>query len=156
MKDYVLGILCAAFLVSVIFAIGGEGPGKGTRKLIGGIFLALAVFRPMGSMELPEFSLEQYRIDADSAVAAGAVQAENARAEFITEACRAYILSKAAEVGLEPEVQVSLDADGMPCAVTLTAAASPSERETLSGCIARELGLGKEDVKWIDPYQSSE
>lgn len=156
MREYVLGILCAAFLASLIFTIGGEGPGKGTRKLIGGMFLALAVFRPMGGLELPDLSLVQYRIDADAAVAAGTAQAENARTEFITEACGAYILSKAAELGLEPEIQVSLDEKGMPCAITLTASASPSEREHLSGCITRELGLGKEDVIWIIPHQSSE
>ena len=156
MRDYLLGLICAAFLVSLIFAISGDGAGKGIQKLIGGIFLALVVFRPLGNAELPELSLEQYRLDAEEAAAAGKNQADAARMEFITEACEAYILSKAAELGLEPKIQVTLDADGIPCAVKLTANASPSERESLCGCITRELGLGKEDVIWIDPYQSSE
>lgn len=151
-----MGILCAAFLVSLLFAIGGEGAGKGVRKLVGGIFLALTVFRPLGGLELPEFSLERFQADAEAVAEDGISRADFARKDIITDACEAYILSKAAELGLEPEVLVTLDSEGLPCTVVLTVSASPSERDTLSGWITKELGLRKEDVKWIDPYQSSE
>lgn len=156
MSAYLMGVISAAFLVSLILAVGGEGPGKGTRRLIGSLFLALAVFRPLGAMELPEFDLDLFRDAAQEAVGEGTAQAAEARSDIISEACEAYILNKAAELGLEPQVRVTLNEEGLPTAVSLTGSASPSEREALSGWIARDLGLGKEAVTWNVLYQSSE
>ncbi|MBQ4550554.1 MAG: hypothetical protein IJA49_05630 [Oscillospiraceae bacterium] len=156
MKAWLLGIVAAAFLVSLLNALGGKGAGHGTRKLVGGILLTLAVFRPLGSLELTIPELEKFRLDADAAVDAGLEQADELRLARITERYCAYILSKAAALGLEPEVEVTVGENGFPEALTIRASASPGERQELTGIIVRELGIEKEAVVWIDPYQSSE
>lgn len=156
MKAWLLGIVAAAFLVSILNAVGGRGAGQGTRKLVGGILLTLAVFRPLGDLELTIPDLEEFRLDGDAAVAAGLEQADAMRLARISEGCRAYILSKAAALGLEPEVEVTVGENGFPEALTIRASASPGERQELTGIIVRELGIEKEAVVWIDPCQSSE
>ena len=51
---------------------------------------------------------------------------------------------------------VTLDDDGLPAAVVIGGSASPLERQTLSGWITQDLGLGKEAQTWTESYQSSE
>lgn len=156
MKGYVLGIVSAAFLVSLLNALGGSGSGQGIRRLVGGILLTLAVFRPLGALELTVPELGGFRSDAEAAVDAGLEQADALRLARISEGCCAYILNKAAALGLEPEVEVTVDESGFPEAVMIRASASPGERQELTGVIVRELGIEKEAVVWIESYQSSE
>ena len=74
----------------------------------------------------------------------------------ITEGVQAYILNKAAAAGLDAQILVEVGEEGYPESVTVRATASPLQRQELTGVIVRELGIDKEAVIWIDPYQSSE
>lgn len=154
MREYLLGILCAAFLCAIVTSVGGAG--QGTRKLICGVFLALSVLHPLGSFDLPELSLDPILEEARDAARDGQTQALAAKTDIITDALEAYILSKASELDLTVEAAVTLTADGLPDSVTLTGPASPWEREQLSGAITAALGLGKEDIRWKEIRQSSE
>ena len=156
MKAYLLGFVAAAFLVSLLNALGGKGAGEGMRKLVGVFLLILAVFRPLGSLELTLPELDGFRQDAKAAVTEGTEQAQQAYTQRITDGYCAYILTNAEGLGLSAQVQVRVGEKGYPESVILFAAASPADRQNLTGCIARELGIEKEAVVWIDPYQSSE
>jgi hypothetical protein len=59
-------------------------------------------------------------------------------------------------MGLELEIRMALDPDGIPRSLELTGMASPLERQKLTQTIVQELGIRKEDVTWKDPHQSSE
>ena len=156
MKAYLLGIVATAFLVSLLNALGGTGPGQGARKLVSGFLLTLAVFYPIGDLELKLPELGEFRADAAAAVDEGVAQAGAHRLARITEGYGAYILTKAEALGLQPDVEVTVGEDGFPETVTIRAAASPGERQELTGILVRELGIEEEAVAWIDPYQSSE
>lgn len=149
-----MGVLCAAFICSIVTSVGGAG--QGTRKLICGIFMALALLHPLGSLDLPELTLDPYVEEAETAVKAGQAQARAARNEIITGSLEAYILTKAKELDLAVEAEVTLTADGLPASVILSGSASPSEREALTSSIAAALGIGKEDIEWKQIHQSSE
>lgn len=150
MREYLLGILCAALLCSVCAAIGGK------QRLIAGAFLALAILKPLGAMELPELSLEPYLRDAEAAVREGEAQAADAKTEFITDALEAYILTKAKEAGLTLQASVTLDESCLPESVELTGEASPGERAALEQTITEQLGLGKGAILWNQSHKSSE
>ena len=154
MREYLLGVLCAAFICSIVGSVGGAG--QGTRKLIGGVFLALTLLHPLGSLDLPKVPLDSYLNEAEAAAEAGQIQASSARNALITDSLTAYILTKAAELDLDIEARVTLTADGLPEAVTITGRASPSERERLTTTLTAALGLGKEDIRWKESHQSSE
>ena len=154
LSGYLMRMICAAFLCAVVQCMAGSS--QGIRRLIAGIFLTLTVLSPIGDIELPELDLELFRADAMAAVDHGTAQAEEMRSDIILEACEAYIWNKAAEMGLEPEIRLTLDSEGMPLSVELTGMASPLERQKLTQTIVRELGIRKEDVTWKDPHQSSE
>lgn len=154
LSGYLMRMICAAFLCAVVQCVAGGS--QGIRRLIAGIFLTLTVLSPIGDIELPELDLELFRADAMAAVDHGTAQAEKMRSDIILEACEAYIWNKAAAMGLEPEIRLTLDPEGMPLSVELTGMASPLERQKLTQMIVRELGIRKEDVTWKDPHQSSE
>ena len=156
MKAYLLGIIAVAFLVSLLNSLGGKGAGQGTRRLVGGILITLAVFRPLGKFDITLPELDGFRLDAEAAAASGLEQAEEQRLQRIKEGYEAYILTRAADLGLEAQTVVTVGEQGYPEAVTIRAAASPGERQELTAIIVRELGIGEEAVAWIDPYQSSE
>lgn len=153
---YFWRVICAGVICALLGAIAPEGAGSRLRKLTAGIFLALAVLSPLGDLELPKLDLNRIRADARSAVQAGTGQATEAKNGIITDALEAYIWNKAAQLGYEVQVRVTLDPDGLPTSAELTGTVPELRREALSGIIARELGLGKEALTWIEPYQSSE
>lgn len=152
-SGYLMRLICAAIACALIQAVTGSS--QGIRRLIGGIFLTLTALSPLGELDLPELDPDRLYADAQTAVQDGQEQADEMRADIIYEACEAYIWNKAAEMGLELEVHLELDEECLPRSVVLTGLASPLERERLTQTIVRELGVGKEDVTWNDPYQSS-
>ena len=154
MSGYLMRIVCAAMVCALVRAVSGEG--RGLRQLRCGVFLMLTVLTPAGELQLPQLSTQHLMDDARAAAQAGAEQAKEEQARIITEACEAYIWNKAAGLELELSVRVEQGEDLSPVAVTLTGAASPLERQSLTDSIAGDLGIGKEAVIWIDPHQSSE
>ena len=156
MKGYVLSVICAAFALSILSALAPEGPGRGTRRLAGAIFLVLTALAPLGRADLPELDLDRLYQDAQEVVREGKEQAQEAYSGCISESLEAYILTKAAELGLEVRARVDLDREGLPRGVELTGTADPIARERLAAQIARDLGIGKEAVTWKISYQSSE
>lgn len=156
MKAYAMTVICAAFALAILAAIAPDGPGKGTRQLAGTVFLVLTALLPLGRAQLPKLDLSRIVREGEQAAQDGSRQYEEAFSECITEEVEAYILTKAAALGLEPQVRVALDPEGMPQWVELTADAGPQIREVLTEQLSGELGLKREDVIWKQPHQSSE
>lgn len=153
LSGYLMRLVCAAFLCALIGTVAGSS--RGIRRLITGIFLTLTALSPVGELDLPDLDPDRLYADAHAAVRDGTERADEMRADIISEACEAYIWNKAAEMGLEPEICLVLDQDGMPSSVVLTGNASPMERQKLMQMIVQDLGVRREDVIWKDPYQSS-
>jgi len=156
MSEYLMRLICAAILCALIDALGGSGTGAGMRRLTAGIFLTLVAFSLPTQLSLPELQPELFFREAEQAVAQGEALAREARAECITESCEAYVWSKAEDMGLEVSVEVTLDETLLPRRVELCGAATSQEQLTLSEMIRRELGIGEEDVVWMESHQSSE
>lgn len=154
MSGYLMRLICAAILCALIDALCGTGAGM--RRLTAGIFLTLVAFSLPTEFALPELDPDRFFREAEQAVAQGEALARDARAECITEGCEAYVWSKAEDMGLEVSVEIVLDEALRPCAVTLSGAASPLQRQELCEALCAGLGMGEEDVVWTDSHQSSE
>lgn len=156
LSGYLWRVICACVVCALVGAIGGEGAGSGLRKRMAGLFLALTVLSPFGDVDIPGMDTESIEADARAAVREGSALALQEKKSIITQALEAYIWNKAGELGLEVQVRVRLDGDGLPESVELTGDISPGDRKALEAVIARELGLGEEALIWSVPHQSSE
>ena len=111
MSDYLLRLICAAILCALVEALSGTG---GIRRLTAGIFLTLVAFSVPVRIELPEFDPASLKRDAEIAASEGMEQAQNARADIITEALGAYVWSKAQALGLEVTARLSWTGNCIP------------------------------------------
>ena len=97
---------------------------------------------------MPDFSL-RCMDDAEDAAAMGENLARDSMADIIKEETEAYILDKAADLHANLRVEVTVGEDNLPAAVTISGEASPYARRQIQAMIANDLGISKENQKWI-------
>ena len=144
LRQYVISVVAAAMLCGIVVRLFPNGIGKHIGKLICGLFLAYTVLSPISRVDfskLPDFSL-RCMDDAEDAAAMGENLARDSMAE-------AYILDKAADLHANLRVEVAVGEDNLPAAVTISGEASPYARRQIQAMIANDLGISKENQKWI-------
>lgn len=150
LRQYILSVAAAALLCGLVTGVMPSGRAKQIIRMVCGLFLAYTVLQGLTGMEwrMPQWT-DLAADDARQAAALGESIGEEARAKIILEQTRAYILDKAADLGLALEAEVTLDEGLVPRSVTIRGQAAPYERRQLQSTIALELGIPKEKQQWI-------
>ena len=151
LRQYVISVVAATMLCGIVVRLFPNGSGKQMGKLICGLFLAYTVLSPISRVDfskLPDFSL-RCMDDAEDAAAMGENLARDSMADIIKEETEAYILDKAADLHANLRVAVTIGEDNLPAAVTISGEASPYARRQIQAMIANDLGISKENQKWI-------
>lgn len=151
--QYFLSLTAAAVLCGII---NGMMPGNGAAqkliKLLSGLLLTLTALQPVSRLDLPQF-LKEWNFElsqGEYAAEDGEIIARDAMAKIIKDNCEAYILDKAAELGLSITVQMSLNRDDIPkpVSVEIIGTVSPYGKLKLQQIIANDLGIPKEAQTW--------
>ena len=152
MKSYILSICAAAIIAAILGTLAGDGSGGKLVRMLSGLFLAVTVLAPLVELELPSPTawIEDFTREGRDAAQYGKEKALEYSSAIISAEVEAYILDKAAQLGADVTVAVTLDDSGMPEAVTLTGKVSPLAREELSRWLEEELGIGEEAQVWTD------
>ena len=151
LRQYVISVVAAAMLCGIVTRLFPQGNAKQVGKLICGLFLAYTVLSPISRVDfsrLPDFSL-QCMEDGEEAAAMGENLARDSMADIIKEESEAYILDKAADLHANLTVEVTIGEGSLPAAVTISGEASPYARRQLQAMIESDLGISKENQKWI-------
>lgn len=153
-KQYLLAVVCCAFLISLIRAAVGERKGKAAVALAGGCMMALVVLGPLTGLrpgrlgallpELPDWRTEAYR------------EAEEKNDELLRSLVAAQteelIVQKAAEMGAEIRVRVTAEknAEGLfvPVGAELSGRVGTQARAALAKYLREELGIEPERQRW--------
>ena len=151
--EYLLSVTGAAMVSAVVLRLlEGKGSAAALGKMLTGIFLALTVIGPITQVRLSDVAqlLPDISVDAQAAVAQGEAAAKNALAESISNQLEAYILDKAAQLGvtLTVEVELSEDTIPVPVRIRLQGNISPYAKTRLQSIIRDDLGLDKEKQIW--------
>ena len=112
-------------------------------------FLAAAVLlSPLSGLAGSSFSLDAFR--EQGSYRAGVLEQKNKELNraVIEEQCRAYILSKAAELGAEAEASVALKEDLTPYSCRVISDCGGAVRFVLSETIERDLGIPLSRQYW--------
>lgn len=150
LKEWLMGVTCAAMAMALVEGLVPTGAVKKVCRLAGGLVLLLAAVSPLVSLDEGAVgdALASYRSELGSYQEALAEQSEARYKTIIAERTAAYIVDKAAEMGIScrAEVTIGYDENELPCPWEITArgAWTPGQREALSRMLAEDLGVPAE------------
>jgi len=154
-RNWILGVTCAAMLVAVAESLMPAGTVKKIGKLTGGVVLLLAVIQPLMGLDFERLSLaltesrETERVL--SAEEASAVSADLMKS-IIADKTGAYILDKANSMGItctaDVECRVGEGNMPYPVSVTVTGTLTEKQREELTREIEANLAIPAEKQRY--------
>lgn len=152
-KAYLISVTAASLVCGVINTlVGKKGSIAAVIKLLSGLFLALTVVRPVVNFSIHDLRdyIATINTDAQAVVSQGEIIASEELAASIKAQVEAYILDKAASLGVDLEVEVILSdsAPPLPAKAILTGAVSPYAKTHLIAFLEKELGIPKEAQQW--------
>ena len=160
LAEYVQKLCCAALICGILLGITGtDGPGSALQRMVCGMFLVILAVAPLRNLDAADLNqdFEFFSEAAEAAAMEGRRQAEAETDRVISEACRAYILDKAAAWKIPVEAEVEVDpASHLPVRAVLTGRASKEQKMRLGEEIFRSLGIERSCQQWISPDSSSE
>lgn len=147
-RNWLLGITCAAMVLALAENLAPEGGVKRICRLAGGLVLLLAAIGPVVKLDEGELTqlTRQYRIEAEEYGQELTRQQEILYESIIAEETAAYILDKAEGLGISCRVEVTVAwSDGVPQPHTaiITGTWTVQQHEELSRIIESELGIAR-------------
>lgn len=151
--QYFLSVICATVISSIAISLSSK---KGTYasivKLLSGIFLSLTIIRPLAAVKLQNWESYFYEFNQSAAAIAedGEASAKTEMATIITEKTQAYILDKASDLGLNLEIEVTLNDEmpPVPVSVVVKGNTSPYAKKTMQQYITDNIGIPEEQQVW--------
>ena len=145
-RDWLVGITCAAMVVALAESLTPQGTIRKIGRFTGGLVLLLAVVQPV--MKLDEGSLRQAMAEYKAALSIydGTLEEENQTLMkgIIAEQSGAYILDKAAQQGIACQVTVQAAGEGewpVPETVTVQGTLTGEQREALERQIEADFAI---------------
>ena len=148
-REWLLGVTAAAILAALAEGLMQEGGPKRVGRLVCGLVLLAAVFRPAAELTLPaEGGLSGYSAQIEE-------QADRLRTDtndwmklVIEEQCAAYVMDKAAELGITCQVRVTCTQEEagvfLPWRCRVTGDLAQGDWDGLRRCLEEELGVPPE------------
>lgn len=152
MASYVLRLACGSLFSGLLLSLaGGNGSSGKILKHLCGLFLIFLAISPIKELELSDLipELEWYHSQGADFIQQGEKQAQEAFSELINDQYRAYILTRAEELSLSPEVSITTDPEsGIIQELILQCNATPGEKQLLTDLLCRDLGIERSAVHW--------
>lgn len=147
LKQWILGIACAAMIGALAEALVPAGRVKKAGRLALGLLLLLAAVKPLGRLNFDALAgtLESYR--PDGAVYEAALEEKSGAVlkAVIEERTNAYISDKAKTLGIDCAAEVTYyygpDGEVRPEAVVVRGEFTESQQGELSRALEGELGI---------------
>lgn len=156
-RTWLIGITCAAIVVALCESLAPNGAVRKVGRFTGGLVLLIAVLQPFLTLDMRDLSglLNEYRVEAGSYSTQLETENEKLMKNIIEDQTGAYILDKAAALGIDG-CEISVEAAAregeypVPEAVTVTGNLTESQRSALSRQIEADLAIPAERQIWED------
>lgn len=156
-RSWLVGITCAAMVVALCESLAPSGAVRKVGRFTGGLVLLIAILQPVMKLDMQDLSglLTEYRAAAGGYSAQLETENTKLMKDIIEEQTGAYILDKAAALGVENcTVTVKATDSGgeypIPEAVTVTGTLTEQQRNALSRQIEADLAIPAERQAWED------
>lgn len=151
-REYFLHVITGAMICSLVMSLPRTGSAGELIRLLCGVFMAVTILAPMKNMDLQltESILPDLQ-QAKAQAAEGKNMAREAREDIIKSSLEAYVLDKAAQLGEDIAVEITLSQEELPVPeeAELRGHVSLDSREKLKQILRDDLGIGEEDQHWI-------
>lgn len=148
---WILHAAGAAVFCAIASELTPPGSIRAVQRFLCGTVMALALLSPIFELDFDGYSLKlaEYRKKAgEITLSAGEISDELSRV-LIQEKCAAYIMDKAAELGLAPDgAEVELRWGGEGVWYPVSAEIDCEYDERLSRTLEAELGIASDKQKW--------
>jgi len=149
--EYIVSVAVTALLTGIISGFLKGTSGEKIVRLICNLVLLLAVLRPVmqwNMRKMPDAAF--FFPDGSRLVLDGRGSSRNALEDIIKQKSEAYILDKAAAMGLEITAKVGLSSDDppVPVWVEISGTVSPYMKLRLEEMILEDLNISKENQVW--------
>lgn len=152
MRKYLMSVISAALLVTLLQQFVPKGKLKQLLGVVGGLVMILTVVAPVTSINddiiptaISKFSMQTRELQTG-------IQVKNRElaARIINNRCSEYILDKAAQMGVEVSVEITMSEQDYPypIEIEIIGNVSQQDRDILSNMIEQELGVTKERQVW--------
>lgn len=152
-RQYILSVICVSIVCGLVQLIFGKGSFSSLIKWITGLAVMITAINPLLNDSLWQWDkvLNNINLNSQEYISQGQSYAEEATAEIIMQKTSAYILNKAAALGVEITVEVQLRETypNTPETVWLEGDVSPYIKRQLTHCAVKELGITEENVIWM-------
>lgn len=154
MKIYVFRIITAGVVCAIACAMFHKNDALSRLiKMLSGLFMLITILLPLSHLDLNIISFVEPTIQSDGLrfAESGSLQAQESLRGIITERCQSYIVEKASSMGVSVDVEVSLNDETYPkpCAVKIRGTVSPYTKTRLQTIISQDLGIPKEQQRWV-------
>lgn len=148
LRQWLTGVTCAAIIVALADSLMAGGTVRRIGRLAGGLLLLAAVVKPVLEVDLTVLSAASLRLEAEAVPAAEEAGLDLMKS-IIGEETGAYILDKAAELGIscqEVRVICAVEENGVPypASVVLVGDLTEEEQARLSRRIEADLAIPAE------------
>lgn len=147
LKQWILGITCAAVIAAAAEALAPPGRVKKAGRLAVGLLVLLAVVKPLGGLDFDALAgaLASYRPDRAACEAALEEKSGAVLKTIIEEKTGAYISDKAEALGMNCAAEVTYyygpDGEVRPEAVVVRGEFTENQQVQLSRVLEGELGI---------------
>lgn len=150
---YIISILCAAVICGIFTSfVPKDRSYGGIIRMLCGLFVAVTVIHPLTKLQFEkwDYYIEGIGVDAQAAAQIGVQSAKNETDAIIKDQLEAYILDKAASMGVSVSAMITLTEESppRPYALEISGAVSPYAKGILTDCIVHELGISEEQIIW--------
>ena len=151
--QYILSVIACGLICSVVLSFFAKNNiTAGVLRMVCGLLMVTTILS--GFLRI-DFSglynpFNDVLDDAEFYSQSGSIAAEKATGDIIKENITSYISAKAAALGMEPEIDITMQEDD-PCypdTVTISVVASPYSKQQLKYYIEKEIGIPEERQIW--------
>lgn len=153
--QWVRSLIFASAFCLLMLVITPEGITKKALRFVCALVCIAAFLGPVSEIDFNSYSedLTRYSRDAQALTDTALDEREKLNRLYIEDECRAYILDKAKELGIEisaASVEVAWSTDGFwyPVAAALEASCSQEQKRELERLIEAELGIACDKQSW--------
>ncbi len=156
-SGWVYSTIVCAISCGIVSQMVSDSKGKDILRLLCGIILSISLFRPITTVNFREYldAFRQNWYEADSYIADGQKIAAMEQADSIRAACETYIMNRAKALGTEIKAAVTLTNAGVPVFAEIYGKVEANIQKQLQTVLTTELGIPKENQKWIWNQESN-